>query len=181
MLGVAVDAASPFLNNANGTVGFPVTGGATLTLVAADAGFIQEGGVYTATAVFTDGSRFVATFEIVPQTDRPQVAHTVRITADLAIADRDAYGPLGGNALRDRSVLVRYRRAGGGEPWTSAWMKDGSTNGAYVVTLAPQATWEIQAVFRTPDDEGLLGTTSEGVVVRVAGDCAAACPAGGAR
>lgn len=82
VLGVTADIGSGFLNNANGTVGFPVTGGATLTLFAADAGFIQEGGVYTATAVFTDGARFVATFEIVPQTQRPQVAHTVRIAAD---------------------------------------------------------------------------------------------------
>ena len=37
----------------------PITPERARTLFAADAGFIQEGGVYTATAVVTDGSRFV--------------------------------------------------------------------------------------------------------------------------
>jgi len=76
-LGVAADAGAPLLNNADGTVSFSITSGATLTLVAADFGFVQEGATYTATAVFSDGSRFVGSFEYVPAADRVQVAHSL--------------------------------------------------------------------------------------------------------
>ncbi len=81
-LGVAVDIASPLLNGTDGTVNFPVTTGATLTLFASDNGFIQPGATYTVVASFTDGSQFVATFTIVPPADRTLVAHSATITAN---------------------------------------------------------------------------------------------------
>jgi hypothetical protein len=43
---VAADAGAMPLNNPNGTVAFPITSGATLTLFAANAGFIVPNGVY---------------------------------------------------------------------------------------------------------------------------------------
>jgi hypothetical protein len=81
-LGVAQDAGSPLLNNASGTINFPVTSGTTLTLFAAGAGFIADGQTYTVKAVFTDGSQFIGTYYLVPKEDRTYVAHSADITAD---------------------------------------------------------------------------------------------------
>ena len=81
-LGVAADVGSVLLNGSNGQINFPVTTGATLTLVATDNGLIQAGATYTATAVFTDGSKFVASFTYVAPADRQYVAHSSTITAN---------------------------------------------------------------------------------------------------
>ncbi len=81
-LGVAADVGGPLLNGTNGQINFPVTTGATLTLVASDNGFIQAGATYTATAVFTDGSHFVASYTYVAPADRQYVAHSSTITAN---------------------------------------------------------------------------------------------------
>src|SRR6185295_7695695 len=70
------------LNNATGQINFPVTSGTTLTLFAADAGFIKEANTYTVKAVFTDGSQFIDTFYIVPKEDRTYVAHSADVTAE---------------------------------------------------------------------------------------------------
>lgn len=80
-LGVAADAGGTLLNNADGTVGFPIATATSLTLFAADSGFIQNGATYTATAAFTDGSRFVALFAIPFPEDRSQVAHSLDLFA----------------------------------------------------------------------------------------------------
>jgi hypothetical protein len=85
-LGVASDVGSPLLNSPNGPISFPITTGATLTLFAGDGGFIQAGGTYTASAVFTDGSKFVGTFTIVAPADQQYVAHSATITANPATA-----------------------------------------------------------------------------------------------
>ncbi len=81
-LGVAADVGGPLLNGTNGQINFPVTTGATLTLVASDDGLIQAGATYTATAVFTDGSQFVAIYTYVAPADRQYVAHSATITAN---------------------------------------------------------------------------------------------------
>lgn len=81
-LGVAADVGGPLLNGTNGQINFPVTTGATLTLVASDNGFIQAGAIYTATAHFTDGSQFVASYTYVAPANRQYVAHSSAITAN---------------------------------------------------------------------------------------------------
>ena len=83
-LGVAADVGSPLLNSPSGPISFPVTTGATLTLFAGDGGFIQPGATYTATAAFTDGSKFVGTFMIVAPADQQYVAHSSTITGNPA-------------------------------------------------------------------------------------------------
>ncbi len=80
-LGVAQDPGSALLNNATGQINFPVTSGTTLTLFAANVGFIQEGATYTVKAVFTDGSQFVGTEYIVPREDATYVGHSADVTA----------------------------------------------------------------------------------------------------
>ncbi|MEA2464338.1 MAG: large repetitive protein, partial [Acidobacteriota bacterium] len=79
VLGVAQDAGGALLNRTDGAVSFPVTSGTTLTLFAGDGGFIRPGITYTVTAVFTDGSRFVDSYYLVPPEDRAQVAHAASI------------------------------------------------------------------------------------------------------
>jgi len=81
-VGVSTDVTSPFLNNADGSISSTVTSGATLTLITSDNGFIHEGLTYTVTASFTDGSRFVGTFFLVPADDHQLVAHSATITAN---------------------------------------------------------------------------------------------------
>lgn len=80
-LGVAANPDSPLLNGADGSVSFQMTSAGTLSLFAGNDGFIAEGLTYTATAHFTDGSQFIASYRIVPSADRALVAHSARITA----------------------------------------------------------------------------------------------------
>jgi hypothetical protein len=79
----------------------------------------------------------------------------VLFTATLTIVDRDGYGALGGNLLNGRAVKLRYRAAGSGADWSSAWMASTGKLGRYQLELIPQGTWEYEAVFPAPDDEGL--------------------------
>src|SRR6202035_3893800 len=81
-LGVAADVGGPLLNGTNGQINFPVTTGATVTLFAVDSGLMQPGATYTATAAFTDGSRFVAPYTFVAPADRQYVAHSSTVTAN---------------------------------------------------------------------------------------------------
>ncbi len=83
-LGIASDPGKPLLNAASGAVSFTITSSGMLSLFAGDAGFIFEGGTYTASAIFTDGSKFVASCTITPAADRAYVAHSARIAATSA-------------------------------------------------------------------------------------------------
>jgi hypothetical protein len=80
-LGVAADAGAPLQNAADGTVSGAYTSSVALTLFAADAGFVVPGQTYTVTLGFTDGSRFVGTFQIVAPQDKAYVAHSAHVTA----------------------------------------------------------------------------------------------------
>jgi hypothetical protein len=93
VLGVAQDAGSPLLNNANGTVGFPITGGTTLTLFTHNGTFISDGTTYTLTAIFTDGTQFIGTYYLVPKDDRSLVAHSATVTASPATVRVPANAP----------------------------------------------------------------------------------------
>jgi hypothetical protein len=103
---------------------------------------------------------------------------SVRLRAKLSIAEDAAYGQLSGDPLRGRSVLLRYRPAGSEQSWSTVWMQDGNTAGAYLATISVPRTLEFQAVFRSPEDEGLRRSTSAVVTVRVIA-CGTSCPSGG--
>jgi hypothetical protein len=92
---------------------------------------------------------------------------SVVFTATLTIQDRDGYGHLGGDPLNGRTVKLRYRRAGSEDAWSSLWMASTYKLGRYELELAPQATWEYQAVFPEPDDEGLRLSRSDTLKVAV--------------
>jgi hypothetical protein len=92
-IGVSSDAASPFLNRADGSISLNITSGATLTLITPDNGFMQPGLTYTVTASFTDGSRFVGTFLFVALDDRQLVAHSATITANPPMVTSSSTAP----------------------------------------------------------------------------------------
>ncbi|HET8775704.1 MAG TPA: carboxypeptidase regulatory-like domain-containing protein [Thermoanaerobaculia bacterium] len=84
VVGVALDAGAQLLNNANGSVAFPVTSGTTLTLFAADEGFFTPEVNYRVTAVFSDGSRFTGHFYLEEQADHPAMPHSATFLAEPA-------------------------------------------------------------------------------------------------
>lgn len=90
---------------------------------------------------------------------------TVQLRAELRVASEASVGRLAGNLLGGRSLKLRYRRAGSADPWTTLWMAP--SGAAYSLAIAPQASWEFQAVFAATADEGLRGATSGLVKVRV--------------
>jgi Bacterial Ig-like domain/Carboxypeptidase regulatory-like domain/Bacterial Ig domain len=93
-LGVAADTGSPLFNDlSTGAIGFPISGGATLTLFVGDGGFILAGATYTATAVFTDGSQFVGSYTNVAPADRQYVAHSATISASPATVTVNGAAP----------------------------------------------------------------------------------------
>lgn len=92
---------------------------------------------------------------------------SVRLTAELRIEDKGAYGLLAGDPLNGRSVSIKYRRAASDDEWTTTWMRSLYASGRYELTIAPQASWEFKALFPSPGDEGLRFSHSEVVVVKV--------------
>lgn len=100
---------------------------------------------------------------------RPAVSRggSVKLTAQLRVDSRAAYGKLTKNYLNARSVKLKYRPAGTGEAWRTAWMKPTYAYGRYQLTIAPSATWEFKAVFPRPSDEGLRYSRSAIVKVKV--------------
>ncbi len=92
---------------------------------------------------------------------------SVKLTAELHIVNKSAYGELAGNPLNGRSVKLKYRRAGSDDAWNTAWMRSQYSSGRYSATIAPQQTWEFKATFPAPTDEGLRYSRSEIVKVKV--------------
>ncbi len=90
----------------------------------------------------------------------------VKLTAQLRVANWNAYRQLAGNPLNGRSVKLKYRRVGS-DDWRIAWMKSLYSSGRYELTISPQATWEFKAVFPAPSTEGLRYSRSGIVKVRV--------------
>jgi hypothetical protein len=92
---------------------------------------------------------------------------SVRLTAVLRIADRTGYGRLAHNALADRSVKLKFRRAGSDDAWSTTWMGSVPDTPRYVSSITPPATWEFKATFPAPDNEGLRSSSSDILTVRV--------------
>jgi len=96
----------------------------------------------------------------------------VTLVAELRIPDRDAYGRLGGNALSERTVQLRRRPLGAtNTAWSLFTMRDGDSPGTYLLSLSPSISYEFQAVFAAPGAEGLNGSTSPIVTIRVTDGC----------
>jgi hypothetical protein len=107
------------------------------------------------------------------------VGQRVTFKATLRIKGSSAYGELSGIRLNGREVQLRRRAAGSSGSWTISTMRPTESPGVYSLTLAPGRSYELKAVFPTPT-EGLRGSSSDEVVVRVTGSaptgCTATCP-----
>jgi hypothetical protein len=97
------------------------------------------------------------------------------LSAVLKVRSDADYGELSGMRLNGRSVQLRRRAAGSTGAWTTSWMRWAEVPGLYTITLYPRASYDYQAVFAAPDDEGLHGDSSDVVTVRVTGGCAGGC------
>jgi hypothetical protein len=105
----------------------------------------------------------------------------VTFRATLRVKGSSAYGALSGIRLNGREVQLRRRTAGSTGSWTISTMRPTETPGVYTLSLAPTRSYELKAVFPTPDLEGLRGSSSDEIVVRVSGGttssgCTAMCP-----
>ena len=97
------------------------------------------------------------------------------ITATLKVTDLDAYGRLGGNPVSARSVALQTRAPGTTTWFAAGTMAPGTSSGTYTKTLTPTADLQVRAVFKTPSDEGLTGSTSTTLTIDV-GACRTICP-----
>lgn len=99
------------------------------------------------------------------------------ITATLKVTDLASYDRVGGNPVTGR-VVVLQTRAPGTTTWLAAGtMSTGATSGTYTRTLTLTADAQVRAVFKTPTDEGLTGSTSTAVTIDV-GACRTLCSSG---
>jgi hypothetical protein len=102
---------------------------------------------------------------------------TTTLTATLKVGSSSAYDRLKGNPLSGRIVSLQ-RRLTGITTWTTVGtMAAGSGSGVYALGHKPASATEYRAVFKTPTDEGLIGSTSAIVTVTVSGCVGGACPA----
>ena len=100
---------------------------------------------------------------------------TVTFTATLRTLDATSYERLRNNNLSGRTVTLQ-RRTPGSTTWAIVGtMAGGATVGTYVLNQSPTATYDWRAVFATPSDEGVNGSTSPIVRVTVTG-CSGSCP-----
>jgi len=97
----------------------------------------------------------VTSLRLTPSRSAVRRGKPVRLTAELRVVDRAAYGRLAGNPLNSRAVKLKYRRAGSGAPWIALTMRATNSLGRYELDITPQATWEFRATFPTPPSEGL--------------------------
>lgn len=102
----------------------------------------------------------------------------VTLTAVLRTQSGSALGARANMRLNERSVQLRRRPVGSTGSWVTSWMKSTGTPGTYSLSLIPAQSYEYRAVFPTPDDEGLAGSTSSDLVIRVTGPstCTGNCP-----
>jgi hypothetical protein len=92
---------------------------------------------------------------------------TTTLTATLKVADVASYSRLALNPIALRTVTLQ-RRPSGTTSWTTVGtMANGPTSGTYTYSISLTARTDFRAVFASPPDEGLLGSTSPTVTVSV--------------
>jgi hypothetical protein len=96
---------------------------------------------------------------------------TVTLTARLRVGANAAYTNLASDPVAGRPVVLQ-RRVPGTSSWSTIVEMDADGLGRYERSVAVTATYEWRAVFATPSNEGLNGSVSSPVVVRLTYDCA---------
>lgn len=93
---------------------------------------------------------------------------SVTISAKLKVSSSTGYAKLAGEPISDRQVALQ-RRVPGSSSWTThAQMPATSIEGRYASTVRPTTTYEWRALFSTPANDGLKGSSSAVIRVNVA-------------
>ncbi len=103
------------------------------------------------------------------------VGMNVDITATLAVVGVAADARLRGDRLSGRAITLQ-RRVTGTTAWTSIATMTAGALGTYTSSVKPASSSDYRAVFTTPATEGLVGSSSAPISVRVAKCAAAPCP-----
>ena len=109
------------------------------------------------------------------------VGDTVRFTATLRTSST-APGALANDPVSARSVVLQ-RRLVGATAWTTmGMMSAGTTEGTYVYSISPTATYEWRAYFTPAATDGALASSSSPMRVTVSGGCTGSgCPSAAVR
>lgn len=105
----------------------------------------------------------------------PPYLGNVTFSATLRVSPQAQYAQLAGEPLSGRSVLLQRRTPGSSSWSTFVEMVPLDSGGDYVRTVRIGATYDWRAVFVSPADEG-LGGSSSGAVRVTAGECTSNCP-----
>lgn len=105
------------------------------------------------------------------------VGESVRFTATLRTTASTANRALANDPISNRTVKLQ-RRSVGSTIWTSVgtMTASGTTEGTYVLTVSPTATYEWSAVFLPATGDGVVTSTSAIVKVTVSGCSGSGCP-----
>ena len=105
------------------------------------------------------------------------VGDTVKFTAILKTTSASANRALANDPVSGRSVILR-RRVVGSTAWTNigAMTPSGTTEGTYVLTVSPTATYEWSAAFVPATSDGAVSSSSGAIRVTVNGCTGAGCP-----
>ncbi|MBI3745293.1 MAG: hypothetical protein HY264_01975 [Chloroflexi bacterium] len=104
------------------------------------------------------------------------VGSTVQLTATLRTTPATANGALANDPISGRSVVAQ-RRPVGGSTWTTIGaMGSGSTDGTYVLSISPTATYEWRAAFTPGAADGAVASSSAALTITVGGCSGAGCP-----
>ena len=104
------------------------------------------------------------------------MGESVKFTATLKTTSSAANGALANDVIGGRSVALQ-RRPVGSQSWTTiGTMPLGPTDGTYVLTTSPAATYEWRAYFSPSAADGALASSSPALKVTVSGCSGAGCP-----
>jgi len=108
------------------------------------------------------------------------IGDTIRFTATLRTSST-ASGALANDPVSGRTVVLQ-RRLVGATAWTTmGTMGAGTTEGTYVYSASPTATYEWRASFSPVAADGALASASAPMKVTVSGCTGTGCPSGPAR
>jgi hypothetical protein len=97
------------------------------------------------------------------------------MTATLRVVDDAAYDALHADYLSSRTVVLQ-RRTPGTTTWSDVVTMTASGSGTYTASQAPRSATEYRAVFRTPTNEGVNGSSSSARTVTVGACTGSGCP-----
>ena len=104
------------------------------------------------------------------------VGSSVRFTATLGTSSTSANGALASGPLSGRPVVLQRRLVGSSTWTTMGTMARGTSEGSYVLSMSPTATYQWRAVFNPAAADGARTSSSATVTVKTSGCSGTGCP-----